>query len=145
MKYHEFSIGQVFKTKSLRITHENIKSFAAEYDPQYMHLDEEKAGQGRFNGIIASGIQTLAVSFKLWVETGSYGEDVIAGTAMNHIKFIKPVFPGDELHCVIEVIGLSSKKNETGLVTVSLSTFNQADEKVFAGELTVLVNKQQQV
>lgn len=94
MKFHEFSAGQTFRTKSLSITPENVKSFAAEFDPQYMHLDEERASQGRFGGIIASGIQTLAVSFKLWVETGSYGEDIVAGTAMNNIRFIKPVFPG---------------------------------------------------
>lgn len=141
MRFHEFYIGQVFRTKSLSITKENITSFAAEFDPQYMHLDEEKAKQGRFNGIIASGIQTLAVSFKLWVETGSYGEDVIAGTAMNNIKFIKPVFPGDELHTMVEVIDVIEKKNENGIVTVRLSTYNQSDEKVFEGELSVLVRK----
>ncbi|KUP23010.1 MaoC family dehydratase [Paenibacillus sp. DMB5] len=141
MKFHEFSIGQTFRTKSLSITPENVKSFAAEFDPQYMHLDEERAKQGRFGGIIASGIQTLAVSFKLWVETGSYGEDIIAGTAMNNIRFIKPVLPGDELYCIVEVIDLAEKKNETGLVTVKLSTFNQAEIKVFEGELSVLVQK----
>ncbi|MNC22501.1 putative enoyl-CoA hydratase 1 [compost metagenome] len=141
MRFHEFYIGQVFRTKSLSITKENITSFAAEFDPQYMHLDEEKAKQGRFNGIIASGIQTLAVSFKLWIETGSYGEDVIAGTAMNNIKFIKPVFPGDELHTMVEVIDVIEKKNENGIVTVRLSTYNQSDEKVFEGELSVLVRK----
>lgn len=141
MRFHEFFTGQVFRTKSLAITKENITSFAAEFDPQYMHLDEEKAKQGRFNGIIASGIQTLAVTFKLWVETGSYGEDVIAGTAMNNIRFIKPVFPGDDLHTIVEVIDVIEKKNENGIVTVRLSTFNQSDERVFEGELSVLVRK----
>jgi acyl dehydratase len=97
--------------------------------------------QGRFNGIIASGIQTLAVSFKLWVETGSYGDEVIAGTAMNNIKFIKPVYPGDELYTIVEVIGVKEKRNETGLVTVLLSTFNNKEEKVFEGDLSVLVKQ----
>ncbi|MNR01160.1 bifunctional aldehyde dehydrogenase/enoyl-CoA hydratase [compost metagenome] len=141
MKFHEFYIGQVFKTKSLKLTKEAITRFATEFDPQYMHLDEGKAAQGRFNGIIASGIQTLAVSFKLWVETGSYGDDVVAGTAMNNIKFIKPVYPGDELHTMVEVTALREKLNETGIVTVLLSTFNNKDEKVFEGDLSVLVNK----
>ncbi|MNM68262.1 bifunctional aldehyde dehydrogenase/enoyl-CoA hydratase [compost metagenome] len=141
MKFHEFYIGQVFKTKSLKLTKEAITRFATEFDPQYMHLDEGKAAQGRFNGIIASGIQTLAVSFKLWVETGSYGDDVVAGTAMNNIKFIKPVYPGDELHTMVEVTALREKLNETGIVTVLLSTFNDKDEKVFEGDLSVLVNK----
>ncbi|ANF97103.1 MaoC family dehydratase [Paenibacillus bovis] len=139
MQFQEFHIGQTFRTKSLLVTNENIKEFASEFDPQYMHLDEEKAGKGRFNGIIASGIQTLAISFKLWVETGSYGEDVIAGTAMNNIRFLKPVLPGDELHTIVEVIDLQEKRNQTGVVTVTMSTFNNKQEKVFVGDLSVLV------
>ncbi|WP_151736980.1 MaoC family dehydratase ['Paenibacillus yunnanensis' Narsing Rao et al. 2020] len=139
MRFHEFYTGQTFTTKSIRLTQEDITSFAAEFDPQYMHVDETKAAQGRFKGIIASGIQTMALSFKLWVETGVYGDDIIAGTAMDHIRFIKPVYPGDELHTVVEVTNLREKANETGLVTVFLRTYNERQDKVFEGELTVLV------
>ncbi|PFN76535.1 hypothetical protein COJ85_32595 [Bacillus sp. AFS076308] len=141
MKLNEFTIGQVFTTKSFKLTKENIMGFAGEFDPQYMHLDEEKANQGRFNGIIASGIHTLAISFKLWVEQGVYGDDVIAGTRMNNIKFIKPVYPDDELHTVVEVIEKKAKGNETGILTVLLSTFNVKEEKVFEGDLSVLIKR----
>lgn len=141
MKLDEFTIGQVFQTKSLKLTKEDIKRFAGEFDPQYMHLDEEKANQGRFGGIIASGIHTLAISFKLWVEEGCYGEDVIAGTRMNTIKFMKPVYPDDELHINVEVIDKKATKDETGILTVSLSTFNNRDEKVFEGDLSVLIKR----
>lgn len=141
MRFNEFFVGQVFKTKTITITKESITKFAAEFDPQYMHLDEDKAKQGRFNGIIASGIQTIAVSFKLWVETGIYGDDVIAGTAMNNLKFINPVYPEDELYTMVEVIEVREKRNETGLVTVLLSTFNNKDEKVFEGDLSVIVKQ----
>jgi acyl dehydratase len=141
MKLDEFTIGQVFQTKSLKLTKEDIMRFAGEFDPQYMHLDEEKANQGKFDGIIASGIHTLAISFKLWVEEGFYGEDVIAGTRMNNIKFIKPVYPEDELHLNVEVIDMKATKDETGTLTVSLSTFNDRDEKVFEGDLSVLIKR----
>lgn len=141
MKLDEFKIGQVFQTKSLKLTKEDIMRFAGEFDPQYMHLDEEKANQGKFNGIIASGIHTLAISFKLWVEEGIYGDDVIAGTRMNNIKFIKPVYPEDELHIIVEVIDKKATKNETGILTVLLSTFNAKEEKVFEGELSVLIKR----
>ena len=115
--------------------------FAGEFDPQYMHVNEEKANQGRFNGIIASGIHTLAISFKLWVEQGMYGDDVIAGTQMNNIKFIKPVYPNDELHTIVEVINKEAKKKETGILTVLLTTFNDKEEKVFEGDLSVLIRR----
>jgi len=141
MKLDEFKIGQVFQTKSLKLTKENIMRFANEFDPQYMHLDEEKANEGRFNGIIASGIQTLAISFKLWIEEGLYGDDVIAGTQMNNIKFVKPVYPEDELHITVEVVDKKSTKKDSGILTVLLSTFNQQEQKVFEGELSVLINR----
>ncbi|MGF6953632.1 acyl dehydratase [Neobacillus sp. B4I6] len=141
MKLEEFTIGQEFQTRSLKLTKEDIMRFAGEFDPQYMHLDEEKANQGRFNGIIASGIHTLAISFKLWVEEGIYGDDVIAGTRMNNIKFIKPVFPEDELQITVKVIDKKATKDETGILTVLLSTFNHKDEKVFEGDLSVLIKR----
>ncbi|MGE7718093.1 MaoC family dehydratase [Priestia megaterium] len=140
MKLDEFTIGQVFETKSFKLTKEDIMRFAKEFDPQYMHLDEEKAKQGRFNGIIASGIHTMALSFKLWIEQGMYEEDVIAGTEMNNIKFIKPVYPGDELHTIVKVIDKETRKRETGILTVLLSTYNK-EQKVFEGELSVLIKK----
>jgi acyl dehydratase len=141
MKLDRFTIGQVFQTKSLKLTKDDIIRFAGDFDPQYMHLDEEKANQGRFNGIIASGIHTLAISFKLWVEEGYYGDDVIAGTRMNNIKFIKPVYPEDALHLIVKVIDKKTTKRETGILTVLLSTFNDKEEKVFEGELSVLVKQ----
>lgn len=141
MKLDEFTIGDVFETKPYQLTKEDIMRFAGEFDPQYMHLDEEKANQGRFNGIIASGIHTLAISFKLWVEEGKYGEDVIAGTRMNNIRFIKPVYSDDELHIIVKVIDKKATKNETGILTVLLSTFNDKEEKVFEGELSVLIKR----
>ena len=109
MKLDEFKIGQTFQTKTLALTKEKIIEFAREFDPQYLHVDEEKAKAGRFNGIIASGIHTLAISFKLWVEEEKYGEDVIAGTGMNNIQFIKPVYPGDKLYTIVKVLEKKSQ------------------------------------
>ncbi|KAA6452518.1 MaoC family dehydratase [Bacillus atrophaeus] len=141
MKLDEFAIGQVFHTKSFKLTKENIMGFAEEFDPQYMHLDEEKAKEGRFNGIIASGIHTIAISFKLWIEEGFYGDDIIAGTEMNNFKFIKPVYPDDELHTIVEVLDKQPRKIETGILTVLLSTYNHKEEQVFEGELSVLIKQ----
>ena len=140
MRFEEFTLGRTFTTSSLVLSKESIMAFASVYDPQYMHLDEAKAAAGRFKGLIASGIQTMAVSFKLWVETGAYGEEVVAGTAMNDVRFIKPVYPDDELHVEVEVISLEERRR-SGIVTVRLSTFNARGEQVFSGELSALIGK----
>ncbi len=60
---------------------------------------------------------------------------------MNNIRFIKPVYPGNELYTLVKVTELKEKRNESGLVTVLLTTFNEKEEVVFEGDLTVLIRK----
>ncbi|WP_045516177.1 MaoC family dehydratase [Neobacillus niacini] len=140
MKFGEISIGQRFETASYKVSREEIIIFAAQFDPQYMHIDEEKAKQSRFKGIIASGLHTLSLSFKLWVETGIFGDDVIAGTGVDNLKFTKPVFPEDVLYVTTEVIKKEERKG-SGEVTLLLTTFNNNGEQVLKAELSALVSK----
>jgi len=141
MKYDQFALGQVFITRHLTITQQDIVRFADEFDPAYMHLDPIKAEACRFGGLIASGIHIIAVTIKLWVELGFYGDDVIAGTGMDQIRFIKPVYPGDELQARIEVIAMSAKNNESGKIIFLLTTDNQQAETVFSGCLSILFRR----
>lgn len=60
---------------------------------------------------------------------------------MNHMTFIKPVYPDDELFTIVEVLDKQPKRNELGILTVLLSTYNQKEVKVFEGELSVLIKR----
>src|SRR5690625_1184340 len=91
MKFDEFIVGEVFKTKSYEATKEGMMEFAKQYDPQYMHLDEEKAKQSRFNAIIVYVMYKLSVSFKIFGEGGIFCDDINAGRRMDNINFVKPV------------------------------------------------------
>ncbi|MEH7210186.1 hypothetical protein V7094_28935, partial [Priestia megaterium] len=46
----------------------------------------------------------------------------------------------DELHTIVKVIDKKTKKSETGILTVLLSTYNK-EQKVFEGELSVLIKR----
>ncbi len=87
------------------------------------------------------GIQTLSITFKLWIEEGCHEDDIIAGTGMNNIKFLAPVYPNDKLNTIVKVIDKKPNKSQTGILTVLLSTYNQKEEKVFEGELSVLIKR----
>lgn len=140
MKFDEISVGQRFETALYKVSKEEIMTFASQYDPQYMHIDEEKAKQSRFNRIIASGLHTLSITFKLWVELGVFGEDVIAGTGMNNLKFMKPVYPDDTLNVIAEIIK-KEERTSTGEITWLLSAFNQDGVEVFRTEMSALIQK----
>src|SRR5256712_9744431 len=54
----DFAVGQTFGSGRLRVEKERIKAFAAEFDPQPFHLDEEAARGSIFRGLAASGWPT---------------------------------------------------------------------------------------
>lgn len=65
----DFAVGQTFGSGRLRVDKEQIKAFAAEFDPQPFHLDEDAARDTIFRGLAASGWHTAAVTMWLLVES----------------------------------------------------------------------------
>jgi len=62
-KYLEdFAPGQTYRSGRVRIDAERIKTFAAEFDPQPFHQDDEAARRSIFGGLAASGWHTAAAS-----------------------------------------------------------------------------------
>jgi acyl dehydratase len=62
----DFTVGQIFGSGQARIDKERAKAFAADFDPQPFHLDEEAARSSIFCGLAASGWYTTAVTMRLW-------------------------------------------------------------------------------
>ena len=65
----DFAVGQTFGSGRLRVDKEQIKAFAAEFDPQPFHLDEDAARDTIFRGLAASGWHTAALTMRLLVES----------------------------------------------------------------------------
>ncbi len=61
----------ILSLRSYEITTDEIKEFAAKYDPQPFHLDEAAAEKSFFKGLAASGWMTAAVVMRLrdWLRT----------------------------------------------------------------------------
>ena len=49
--FDDLAIGMKFKSPTVQITERDIKRFAAEYDPQPMHLDETAAAETMCAGV----------------------------------------------------------------------------------------------
>ena len=60
--FDDLALGMRFKSGNVQITESDIKRFAAEYDPQPMHLDEAAAAKTAFKGLAASGWHTAAIA-----------------------------------------------------------------------------------
>jgi acyl dehydratase len=128
----DFAVGQTYGSGRLRIDKERIKSFAAEFDPQPFHLDEEAARDTIFRGLAASGWHTAALTMRLLVESELKPAGGIVGAGFDEFRWPRPVRPGDELRVESEVleVRLSKSRPEQGLIKVKTTTLNQNDEAV---------------
>jgi acyl dehydratase len=142
--FEDYKVGQTFRAGSVAVTAERIKSFAAEFDPQPFHLDEERARTSLFGGLVASGWHTAAMTMRLIVDSdlGPVGGTIGAG---GELRWPKPVRPGDVLHIEAEVLELrpSRSRPEVGVVKVRITTYNQAGEPVQVLTPTLLVPRRQ--
>ena len=137
----DFAAGQTFGSGRVRVDKERIKSFAAEFDPQPFHLDEEAARNSVFQGLAASGWHTAALTMRLLVESEFKPAGGVVGAGFDEFRWPRPVRPGDELHLEIEVLEARPSKSrpDQGLIKVRTTTLNQNDEpvQVHVGNLIV--------
>ena len=128
----DFSVGQTFHSHRLRIEKERIKSFAAEFDPQPFHLDEEAATHTMFAGLAASGWHTAAITMRLLVESDLKPVGGVVGLGFDEFRWTTPVRPGDELRIESEVLEVrpSRSRPSQGLIKLRTTTLNQKDEAV---------------
>ena len=137
----DFAVGQTFGSGRLRIDKDRIKTFAAEFDPQPFHLDEETARDTIFRGLAASGWHTAALTMRLLVEGELKPAGGIIGTGFDEFRWPQPVRPGNELRVESEVLEVRPSKSrpDQGLIKVRTTTLNQDGEavQVHVGNLLV--------
>jgi acyl dehydratase len=137
----DFEPGQKFASGRLRVEPARIKSFAAEFDPQPFHLDDDSARDTFFKGLAASGWHTAAMTMRLLVESELQPAGGVIGAGFDEFRWPRPVRPHDELHLEIEVLEVRASKSrpEQGLIKVRTTTLNQNGEpvQVTVGNLVV--------
>ncbi|MGJ0510034.1 MAG: MaoC family dehydratase [Methylocystis sp.] len=128
----DFAAGQTFSAGRVRVTAEEIKAFAAKFDPQPFHLDEVAARDTMFNGLAASGWHTAALTMRLVVESDLKPVGGVIGAGFDEFRWPRPVRPGDELRVEGEVLEVNPSKSRPtqGMIRVRISTLNQNDEAV---------------
>lgn len=127
----DLHVGRRFGSGTHVLDEEQIKGFAAQFDPQPFHLDAESARETFFGGLAASGWHTSAVTMRLLVT----GELRLAGGIVGvgaELTWPMPTRPGDALRVESEVTEISPSRSrpDRGLVTIRSETLNQRGDIV---------------
>lgn len=150
--FEDIAVGQRRDLGSFTFTADNIKKFAAQFDPQRFHVDEEAGRKSLFGGLAASGWHVGSICMKLLVADGqrqaseatARGEPVAVwgpSPGFRDLRWIKPVLAGDTITYATEVESLrtSEKRPEWGILQARNTGVNQRGELVFSLLATVFV------
>jgi acyl dehydratase len=150
--FEDFEIGHRRELGSFTFTAELIKKFAAQFDPQRFHLDEEEGRKSLFGGLAASGWHVGSVCMKLLVadgqrqaaEAAARGEKLAVwgpSPGFRELRWIKPVLAGDTISYNSEIVSLrsSEKRPEWGILQGRHTGTNQRSELVYSLLATAFV------
>ncbi|HIP78403.1 MAG TPA: MaoC family dehydratase [Kiloniellaceae bacterium] len=130
--FDDFEPGQQFHSRGATITESQILDFALLYDPQPFHLDKRAAEEGPFNGLIASGFQTLSLAFRLFYQANVINACSMGSPGFDELRWVRPVRPEDTLRVTATVKEMrpSKSKPDRGTLMMDYEVFNQIGEVV---------------
>jgi acyl dehydratase len=150
--FEDIAIGQRREIGSHTFTAVAIKAFAAKFDPQRFHLDEEEGRKSLFGGLAASGWHVGSACMRLLVEDGkrlareaaARGEEVAVwgpSPGFRDLRWLKPVLAGDTVSFVNVVIDkrASGSRPGWGILTARTTGTNQRGEEVYSITATAFV------
>jgi len=141
--FEDLAVGAVFATPSVAVTAEEVRAFAARYDPQPFHLDEAAARASVFGGMVASGWMTAALTMRLMVQSEMRLGAGAVGLGIDALDWPRPVRPGDTLtaRMEIEAVRPSETRPEFGVVKLRTTTRNQHGRRVQVLVSNILVRR----
>ena len=113
----DLHVGQRFHSQPHHIDADQIKRFAAEFDPQPFQLDEEAAKDSLFGGLAASGWHTAALTMRMLVEAVPLADGLIG--AELELAWPKPTRPGMTLQLTSEIVDIRPSRSKPNMAIVT--------------------------
>lgn len=140
LAFEQLNIGDKWTSAERTIAASDLQCFAeltGDHDP--LHTDADFAANGPFGKPVAHGLLGLSILAGL-----SSNAPSVLTAALIDIRswsFSKPVFVGDSIRAITEIIDLKPRGRKHGEVHWYRQLFNQNDEKVQDGILVTLVTR----
>jgi acyl dehydratase len=128
--WEEMPVGFTFKTSARTITETDLVNFVGMTGlTEPLFYDERFATDHGYKGRLVPGMQTFCYAEGLVIQTGS-----IHGTGLAHmhceLDIKAPVYVGDTISVVVEVVEQRPTSKGRGVVTTRNSVLNQRGEVV---------------
>lgn len=141
--FDDFKVGERFRSKGVTLTEAEIINFALAYDPQPFHIDTGAAKKSPFGGLIASGLQTFALGWRMFLQEGLFSACSLGSPGIDELRWTAPVKPGDTLYTEAEVLEVrpSGSKPDRGTLRMGYRIANQQGETVLTMSIVHILRR----
>jgi acyl dehydratase len=141
LHWEDFTAGQVAEYGPRRVTRDEIVGFAAEFDPQPMHLDEAAGAASMLGGLGASGWHTCCLLMRMLVDGFLHDAASMGSPGVDEVKWLAPVRPDDELTVRATVLETraSQSRPDRGFVKFQYDMFNASGLQVMTLTTSLMI------
>ena len=141
--FEDFKPGHLGRFGPRRVTREEILAFAAEFDPQPMHLDEEAASRSMLKGLSGSGWHLCSIIMRMMFDAFIGRTASLGSPGVNELRWLAPLRPGDEVTLDVEVaeVRVSRSRPATGIVMFKAVASNAAGQALCEMTSPIIVQR----
>ncbi|HEY0220200.1 MAG TPA: MaoC family dehydratase [Afipia sp.] len=123
------------------VSRDDIIAFAAEFDPQPMHLDDEAARLSMLQGLGGSGWHLCSIMMRMMCDGFLLRTACLGSPGVDEVRWLAPLRPGDNLTMDIEVVGnrVSASRQDRGLVQMANQVRNADGIVLLSSRFTIIV------
>ena len=139
--FEDFKPGAVAVYGPRRVTRDEIVAFAAEFDPQPMHMDEEAARHTMLGGLAASGWHTCCLMMRLICDGYLLNSASMGAPGVDEIRWLRPLRPDTEVRVRTTVQGtrVSKSKPELGFVSMLYEVLDESDNVLMTATSPMMI------
>ncbi len=143
LTFEDFQPGHFGTFGPRHVTREEILAFAAEYDPQPMHLDEEAAKKSMLRGLSGSGWHLCSLMMRMLFDGFISRTASLGSPGVDELRWLSPLRPGDDLTLDVEVkeARVSRSRPGTGIVTFGMRVRNAAGQVLLESTSPIIVKR----
>jgi acyl dehydratase len=129
LHWEDFELGAVAIYGPRLVTREEIVAFAAEFDPQPMHLDEAAASATLLGGLGASGWHTCCLTMRMIADGFLLNSSSMGSPGIEEVRWLAPLRPGTRIRLRSTVLDVRASKSrpEMGLAKMNFEVLDDSD------------------
>jgi acyl dehydratase len=141
LTFEDFTPGPLGVFGPRHVTREEIIAFAAEFDPQPMHLDDDAADRSMLKGLSGSGWHMCALFMRMSWDGFIHRIASAGAPGVDEVRWMSPLRPGDDLMLHVEVTGTRESKSrpDIGFVHLANELRNAAGKTLMTATVPIMV------